>query len=224
MKINILGVCGSTIKRGNTEVFLEEALKAAREIEGANTELVTLRGMNIHDCIQCNWCLTKQEEGKFCAQKDDMSEIYPLLLEADGLLLASPVHICRLSGLLANFVDRLRVFTPRKNYYGEKLKDKVGGALAVGGFRNGGVETTLLSINYAFHVMGMFSVAEHDVFFGAAGVSTFRGTGKSTPDDKHLVLKDEYGLRSARKLVRRMVEMITIIKLGKAALARESGQ
>ncbi|PWI49283.1 hypothetical protein CEE45_02765 [Candidatus Heimdallarchaeota archaeon B3_Heim] len=39
-----------------------------------------------------------------------MSEIYPLLLEADGLLLASPVYFGRLSGCLANFVDRLRVF------------------------------------------------------------------------------------------------------------------
>ena len=223
MKINILGVCGSPIKRGNTEVFLEEALKAAREIEGVDTKLVTLRGTNIHDCIHCNWCLTKQEEGKFCAQKDDMSEIYPLLLEADGLLLASPVYIGRLSGLLANFLDRLRVFSPRKNYYGDKLKDKVGGALAVGGLRSGGVETTLLSINYAFYVMGMLPVAEYGIFLGAAGISSLRGTGTSTPDDRHLVLKDEYGLRSVRKLARRMVEIITIIKLGKAALARESG-
>ena len=212
MKIKILGVCGSPIKQGNTEVFLKETLKAAGEIEGVGTELLALAGMNIPDCVHCNWCLKGQKEGQFCQQKDDMTEIYPLILEADGLLLASPVYLGRLSGHLANFLDRLRVFI-HGNYYRDRLKDKVGGALAVGWFRDGGEETTLLSINYAFWRLGMLTTR------GATGVSTLGGTGRSVPDDKHLVLMDEYGLKSARRLARRMVELIKIIKLGREALA-----
>ena len=50
MKIKILGVSGSPVKRGNTEAFLEESLKAAGEIENVNTELVSLAGRNIQDC------------------------------------------------------------------------------------------------------------------------------------------------------------------------------
>ena len=213
MNIKILGVCGSPVKKGNTEAFLEEALKAAREMEGVNTELITLARRNINDCIHCNWCLRSQKEGQFCGQKDDMDEIYPLILEADGLLLASPVYFGRLSGLLANFVDRLRVFTEGK-YYRRKLTDKVGGALAVSWFRSRGEEMTLLNINNALQRLGMFT------FPGAPGVATSGGTGKFDPDDKLMVLKDEFGLESARRLARRMVEVIKIVKLGKEALAK----
>ncbi len=216
MKMKILGVCGSPIKQGNTEVFLEEALKTAGEIEDVDTEAIFLSGKDVNDCQHCNWCLRGQKEGQFCKQKDDMSEIYPLILEADGLLLASPVYFGRLSGRLANFVDRLRVFM-HGNYYRNKLKDKVGGALAVSWFRAGGEETTLLSINYAFWRLGMLTAQ------GAAGVSTLDGTGKFDSGEKLMVLKDEYGLKAARRLARRMVETMTIIKLGKEALDKGLG-
>ena len=219
MEIKILGVCSSPVKRGNTEVFLEEALKAAREIEGVGIELVTLRGMDIHDCVHCNWCLTKQEEGRYCAQRDDMDLLYPKIYNADGLLLATPVYFSRMTGYLAAMIDRLRVFM-FGNYYRGKLKDKVGGGLAVGWMRHSGVETTLLSLVSTFLYCGMIPAGVHGAAFGAAGVSSLEGTGKFIPDDKHLVLKDEYGLKSARIIAQRMVELIRIIKLGKEAQFR----
>jgi len=211
VKIKMLGICGSPIKKGNTETFLEETLKEASETDGVSTELITLARLNINDCIHCNWCLREQKEGQFCAQKDDMSKLYPLILEADGLVLASPVYFGRLSGYLANFVDRLRVFTEGR-YYRHKLKDKVGGALAVSWFRGRGEEMTLLTINNAMERLGMIT------FPGAPGVATSGGTGKFDPDDKLMILKDEFGLGSARRLARRMVEVIKIVKSGKEAL------
>jgi len=223
MEIKILGVCGSPIKRGNTEVFLEEALKAAREMEDVTTEAVFLSGKDISDCQHCNWCLTGQKPGQFCQQNDDMNAIYPLLVEADGLLLASPVYFARLSGRMACFIDRLRAFV-YGNYYRGWLKGKVSGALAVGWYRHGGVETTLLSLNFAFSSLGMLTAHERGASLGAGGVSSLSGTGKFVPDDKLTVLKDEFGLRSARRLARRMVELIRITKLGKEALDRESEQ
>ena len=223
MEIKILGVCGSPIKRGNTAAFLEATLKAAGEMDGVTTETVFLSGKDIGDCQHCNWCLTGQKPGQFCQQNDDMNGIYPLLVEADGLLLASPVYFARLSGRMACFIDRLRAFA-YGNYYRGQLKGKVGGALAVGWTRHGGVETTLLSLNFAFSSLGMLTAHERGASLGAGGVSSLSGTGKFTPDDKLAVLKDEYGLRSARRLARRMVELIRITKLGKEVLGRESGQ
>lgn len=222
MEIKILGVCGSPVKQGNTEAFLETTLKAAREMEDATTEAVFLSGKDINDCRHCNWCLTGQKPGQFCQQNDDMNEIYPLLVEADGLLLASPVYFARLSGRMACFIDRLRAFV-YGNYYRGQLKGKVGGALAVGWYRHGGIETTLLSLNYAFSSLGMLTAHEQGASLVAGGVSSLSGTGKFTPDDKLMVLKDEYGLRSARRLARRMVELIRMVKLGREALDRESG-
>ena len=59
-----------------------------------------------------------------------MKIIYPKILEADGILLATPVHFGRLSGLMANMIDRLRVFVYGNVYRGQ-IRNKIGGALAV---------------------------------------------------------------------------------------------
>ena len=75
MEIKITGICGSPIKGGNTEIFLMEALNAAKNAGDVQTELISLAGKDIRDCRHCNWCLTKQEEGKSCVQKDDMVDI-----------------------------------------------------------------------------------------------------------------------------------------------------
>lgn len=216
MEINILGICGSPIKGGNTEAFLKEALKAAKSSGDVKTELIPLAGKDIRDCRHCNWCVTKQEEGKFCAQNDDMAEIFPRILKADALLLATPVYIGRLSGYLACFTDRLRVFTHGKVYRG-KLRNKVGGALAVGWQRGGGIETATFSIVLAFLTLEMIPVAPDFGLgspFGATGLSSQGGTGKFDRTDKLGVLKDEFGIRGAHSLGKRVTEVTKLLKAG----------
>ena len=207
MEIKILGVCGSPIKGGNTEVFLREALKAAEDAGGVQTELILLAGKDIKDCRHCNWCVTKQIEGKFCAQDDDMTGIYPKILQSDGLLLASPVYFHRLSGYLACFMDRLRAFAHSKVYRGA-LRNKVGGALSVAWFRNEGVETTLMSLLDGFVASDMIPVGM------AGGLSTEHGLGEFDPQDKLGVLKDEYGLGKARSVGERAAEIAKLLKVG----------
>ncbi len=218
MELKVLGICGSPVKGGNTETFLREALKAAEEIEGVRTELVTLAGREIADCRHCNWCVTGQEEGKFCANQDDMMELYPKMLEADALLLATPVYFGRLSGYLASVVDRLRAFLHARHYRGA-LRNKVGGALAVGWFRNGGGETALISLVSALLALGMIpvnpGVGHH---YGAVGLASYGGMGKFDPKDRLGVLKDGYGLRAARGLGKRVVEITCLLKAGREAL------
>ena len=219
MEIKILGICGSPIKGGNTEAFLRQSLKAAEATGDVSTELITLAGREIKDCRHCNWCVNKQKEGKFCAQQDDMDGIYPHILGADALLLASPVYIGRLSGYMACFTDRLRAFA-FGNTYGQRLGNKVGGALAVGWGRNYGIETTLLSIISALLMMGMIPVGPpHGLGspLGAAGLASEGGTGKFDPGDKLGVLRDEYGLNGARALGKRVAEITRLIKAGEAA-------
>ena len=219
MLIKILGISGSPIKEGNTDHFLKKALEAAGEKEGVATEMISLAGKNIKDCKHCNWCLAKQEEGKYCAIKDDVQEIFPRILEADGLLLATPVYLGRLSGYLAMLLDRLRVFM-EGNFYRGKLKDKVGGSLSVAWSRHGGIETTLLTIDYAFLILNMVPVSAtlRGALYGAGGLTSFGGGGKIDPQERVMVLKDEWGIKGAKALAERMVEMIRIIKAGKKAL------
>lgn len=218
MEIYVLGVCGSPVKGGNTETYLEKALAAAAE-SGARTELLVLAGRNINECRHCNFCVRKQQEGVFCAQKDDMTGLYPKVLAADALLVATPAYFGRLSGLTAIFIDRLRAFV-FGNVYGGKMRNKVAGALAVAWRRTSGIETTLLSLDYAFLAMEMIlaSVHHEGVLYGAGAFSSLEGTGAFDRADKKLVLRDETGLQSARALGRRAVELARLIAAGKQAL------
>lgn len=216
MEIEILGISGSPVKGGNTEVFLREALIAAEQTENVNTKLISLAGKEIRSCRHCNWCIRKQEEDRACVQEDDMLGIYPDIVKADALLLATPVYITRLSGYLACFLDRFRAFAWGNVYHG-KLRNKVGGALAVAWFRNRGAESALLTIISAFLAFEMIVVAPPEGFgsaYGAVGLSSEGGTGKFSYKKKLGILDDEYGLKGARALGKRVAEISRLIKAG----------
>jgi multimeric flavodoxin WrbA len=110
--MKIIGICGSP-RRGNTEWMLTTLLDEARR-HGAEAELVLLRKMDIKMCRGCLACEKggKQRKGD-CIQKDDMMALYPKLIAADVLVLATPGYMEMLSGLLKNFLDRTCAVWPR---------------------------------------------------------------------------------------------------------------
>jgi multimeric flavodoxin WrbA len=218
MPVRILGICGSPVKGGNTEAFLGEALKAAESLGDVTTEFVRLIEKRIGDCRHCNWCTSKQVEGSFCCIKDDMLEIYPKIIEADALLIATPTYTGRLSGYSAVFMDRFRALVLGKRYRGV-LRNKVGGAMTVAWMRNAGPETALLSVATAYLMWGMVlaSPGEGGCEFGAVGVSSDGGSGRFVAEEKLGVLKDKLGMGSARALAKRTVELARIMKSGQEA-------
>ena len=212
--IHILGICGSPVKDSNTEVMLREALKAV-EADDVQTDIFAVQGKKIEDCRHCNWCMGKQSEENYCAVKDDMEELYPKVVKADALLVASPVYLARMSGHLASVLDRVRCIHYGKHYAGG-MKHKVGAAIAVSWFRNSGIETTLASIHWCFLTYQMVIAVPGSIStFGGAGLSSLSGTGEFDFKDKHQVLKDEYGLKTARATAKSMLELARIIKAGK---------
>src|SRR5512136_349451 len=218
MPVKILGISGSPVKNGNTEVLLSEALKTAESLGDLSTELVRLIEKRIGDCRHCNWCLSKQVEGSFCCIKDDMLEMYPKIIEADALLMATPTYAGRLSGYSAVFMDRFRALVLGKHYRGV-LRNKVGAAMTVSWFRNAGPETALLSIVSAYLMWGMVvaSPGEGGCQFGAVGVSSDGGSGRFVPEEKLGVLSDKLGMASARAVAKRTVELARIVKAGQEA-------
>jgi multimeric flavodoxin WrbA len=211
MAVRILGICGSPIAGGNTEVFLAKALESARAQSGVETDLFTLAEKEIKGCHHCNWCVVKQTERSFCVQKDDMEPLYPKILEADGLLLATPVYIGRLSGYLAMFMDRLRAFIHGKAHRGG-LVDKVGGAMAVGWFRHAGLESALQSVVLGFLTYQMIPVGSFHCPWGAPAVASRGGAGKFDKAQRHGVLEDELGLQAAESLAARLITVVRKLK------------
>ena len=103
--MKIIGVCGSP-RKGNTEWMLGRLLDEAKR-RGAETEILLLREMNIKMCRGCLACEKGGKERKGdCVVKDDMAGVYPKLLAADAIVLATPGYMEMLSGLLKNFLDR----------------------------------------------------------------------------------------------------------------------
>ena len=212
--MNILGICGSPIKDSNTELILREGLKAIEQ-NGVKTDIFTLDGKTVQDCSHCNWCMAKQTEDRYCAVKDDLEQLFPKVVEADALMVASPVYLARMSGHMAAILDRLRCIHYGKAYVGT-MKHKVGAAIAVSWYRNSGIETTLSSIHWAFLTFQMVIAVPGSLStFGGAGLASFSGTGDFDPKDKHQILKDEYGLNSARETAKSMLELARIIQAGK---------
>ncbi len=220
-KVKIFAVCGSPVKDSNTEVYLRECLKVADEFEKVEYEMVSLRGKKISDCRHCNWCMFHYEPAKYCAINDDMTPLYPKFMEADAFIAATPVYLTRMSGYLACFMDRLRAFS--FGTYRGLEKNKVFAPLAVIWYRHGGVETAMLGLCASALCLEWIPVSVHHsgAIFGGGAVTSIGGTGEFDPEDKHQVLKDEWGLVSGRAIVRRVIEVTRMLKAGETALRLE---
>ena len=101
MKIAVLN--GSPRLKGNTAALVA-AFKEGAESAGHQVTVLPVGTMNISGCKGCEYCHTKG--GGSCVQKDDMAQVYPVLAEAELLVLASPVYYFGLTGQLQSAVSR----------------------------------------------------------------------------------------------------------------------
>jgi len=110
--MKIIGISGSP-RNGNTEWMVKKLLAKAAE-SGAETELVLLRKKKIKTCYGCLSCEEGGDNRKgVCKIRDDMQELYPGLLAADGWAIGTPGYFDMLSGLLKNFMDRTCPIWPK---------------------------------------------------------------------------------------------------------------
>ncbi|HSB05713.1 MAG TPA: flavodoxin family protein [Thermodesulfobacteriota bacterium] len=207
-KIKILGISGSP-RKANTDILLEEALKSAGTLEGIVTERIYLRDTQIRFCIGCFKCFDENRNDYACQiHRDSMDEIYPTLKECHGLILATPVYFGQISGQMKNFMDRTEpLLRYAKGQWKFALKDKVGGAIAVGGNRNGGQETTLQAIHHFFLIHDMVIVGtgpdERPGCYLGVAATTHPKRGRI----KDAVREDELGIKAARILGKRVGEV-----------------
>lgn len=146
----VLGISGSPRVGGATSRLVRSALLGAGEVPGVRTAFVGLATLRVAACDRCADCIAAGD----CLIDDDMRRLYPLLLEADAVILGSPVYWGSPSALCKAFMERVAGFGLRE----KKLRWKVGGAIAAGGSRNGGQETTQIAIHAWFHSNDMIPV------------------------------------------------------------------
>jgi len=207
MVIKILGVSGSPRKDGNTDLMVREALRGAAQIPDVETDFVSLRG-KLSPCIDCDKCPVSAD--RFCAISDKMDEIYPKLVECDGMLIGAPTYFGTITAQMKCMMDRCRPL----GRAGEKLAFKVGGALTVGACRNGGQENALTDIIEYFVLSGIFPVGLCNILqAGAVGLAFRKGkieddywTPEFIPDSKVTAFSQSYDLGMRVAAIARMIK------------------
>ena len=102
--MNILILQSSPRANGNTAWMAEEYKKAA-EAAGHEVKLVNVSKKKIAGCLACEYCHTKGNGA--CIQQDDMQELYPLMAEAEALVLAAPIYYFTMNAQIQAPIQRM---------------------------------------------------------------------------------------------------------------------
>ncbi|KUG19109.1 MAG: flavodoxin family protein [Methanomicrobiaceae archaeon] len=110
MVIRVLGFATSPRRHGNSETLLDWVLASMGEEDGVEITKIALDEVNLNPCRGCNACETLNR----CVQRDYMDVVHDLLIEADCIILASPIFCMGLASQAKALVDRAQVFRSRK--------------------------------------------------------------------------------------------------------------
>lgn len=204
-EVIILGICGSPRKSATSQA-LDWALRAAEQVEGVRTERIELSGKNIQCCKNCGAC-TKNHLDYCPVICDDMDHsFYEQYLRCDGLILASPLYYMTATGLLQNFLSRMRPLGTyaRSGAFGSRM----GGCIAVGGMRNGGQDFCLSVLNNMLQATGTNVIGGGVQFYNGAAVCSANKT----------TLEDQIGQLEAQALGTKLAYMCKVVKEGRRVL------
>lgn len=181
--MKVIAINGSARKDGNTAIIIEkifEELNAA----GIETEMIQFAGNIIEPCKAC-WACGGQNN---CVHKKDMfTEVYEKMLDADGVILGSPVYSANVSANMQAFLERAAVVGDM-NQDGKNMKHKVG--IAIASARRAGSLHAVDAMNHFFLNHEMFIVGSTywniaygqmpgDVLNDEEGISTMKNLGKN---------------------------------------------
>ena len=102
MKKRAIIINGAIRIKGNTDSLVSGIIEGASETD-VEINLVTLRELNVGNCIGCYHCLSKSS----CSIEDDMTKVRESMQSVQLFIFASPLYWCGVTGLMKTFIDRL---------------------------------------------------------------------------------------------------------------------
>lgn len=205
--MKVLMLNGSFNPDGSTSAGLEIMAKTFTE-EGVETEIVTVGGKPIADCIACGKCAGL----KRCVFANDaVNDFAEKAKTSDGFVFGSPVYYAHPSGRIQSFLDRLFFSTMNADRYAS-LRHKPCASIVVA--RRAGTSAS-------FDVLNKYATISQMIVVGSSYWNEFHAL---TKDD---VPQDPEGLQTLRNLARNMVYVMKCQKAGHDAgilpPANESG-
>lgn len=187
-KYKILLVNGSPKQDGCVARALDEVEKTLKEC-GVETLRINVGNKDVRGCIACNFCRT---HGR-CVFNDVVNETAPLLAEADGMIVGTPVYYAGANGQLLSFMDRLFYSTSGT----VDVNQKVGAAVVSS--RRAGSTSAFDEINHYFTIRSMPVVSS----------TYWNEVHGFTADD---VEEDLEGLQTMRNLARNAAFLVKAIR------------
>ena len=193
--MKVLAINGSPHIHGNTstgiELVNEELALHGIELEKFDLGLQVIRG-----CTACNHC-AKTKSGKCVFDDDAVNEGIERLMQADAVLLASPVHYSGITGTMKSFLDRAFFATSRAPV--NPFRHKVAAAF-VCVRRAGGLPAFQSLLHYLSYAEMILATGSYwPVLYGAA------------PGE---VLKDQEGTAVLKEISRNMAWILKNMKSG----------
>lgn len=102
MNKKVLILSSSPRRGGNSDLLCDRFSSGAKET-GNNVEKIFLKDKKINYCTGCGTCIDRK--GK-CSQKDDMAEVLDKMVEADVIVMATPVYFYTMCGQMKTLIDR----------------------------------------------------------------------------------------------------------------------
>ena len=146
--MKVVAFNGSPRRNGNTAILINEVFRAL-ENEGIKTEMIQLGNKPVHGCTACGKCREIQD-GKCHIKNDHLNFCIEKMIEADGIIIGSPVYFADVTPEVKALIDVAGYVTRANNHI---LKRKTGaGVIAV---RRGGALHAFETINNFFLISQM---------------------------------------------------------------------
>ena len=181
--MKVVAFSGSARKDGNTAILVNAVFRELKKAK-IETELVQLAGKKFPGCIACGKCFEKKD--KRCAVTGDIvNECIEKMLEADGIILASPTYFADVSANMKALIERAG-FVSRAN--GDMFRRKVGASVVA--VRRGGAIHAFDTMNHFFFIGQMvvpgssywnvgIGLAPGDVKQDDEGIATMKTLGQN---------------------------------------------
>lgn len=102
MSKKVLILSGSPRKGGNSDILCGEFARGAQEA-GHQVEMIRVAEKKIRPCSACYYC---RDHGGQCVHQDDMAQVLQQMIDADVIVLASPVYFYSIDAQLKAVIDR----------------------------------------------------------------------------------------------------------------------
>lgn len=99
----MLALAPSPRRDGNSEILLKEFCRGVEE-EGWQVDFLRVNDLKFRPCQACDACA---KDGR-CVVRDDMQDVYQKLIDADALVVASPVTFGSLNAQVKMLIDRFQ--------------------------------------------------------------------------------------------------------------------